>query len=738
MDGGDRLKVLAASGATRRQAELAVGHALTEEERDAFERARLALKLAAQKRRAAKSAPMTTAERVARLVARRNDIGELPEPADPELRESCRRNLPKFLRAYLPDTFTRPFSKAALRFLKDCQDILTDGGGSKKAVALPRGFGKTSLCVGALVWAAVYAHRRYICLVAATEKAARQLVRDIAAHLQSDRVARDFPAVGIPLSRLGGTWQKAKYQTFRTAPTNISVTANEIVLATVGAETDGVTLSCHGLTGAIRGLHRTLPSGEVIRPDAVLLDDCQTAKSAKSPSQVDERERLVNSDVLGLAGHGVEIAAVMACTCICRDDLSERFLDAKRRPEWRGQRERLIDGFGGDDRWREYDSAWRREQAGELKAGSATRLYRRQRRQLEEGLTVLDRRLFGRGEVSAVQHARDKLLEMGDFAFEAEMQNAPVSLQPEAEYELRASHVLARTNGLGRGEIPENAVRVVAACDINRYALAWLVAASDSSGSLYVMDYGWWTPPGRHQLWEDTENRESKIAEAIDAVFAMLLGDARYGNELDAVAVDAGYSAQTVYDAVAAQRRKWPRRRLYASRGLPGDRYELPRNRRVVIARGDGADIRRNFPNDALLQFDSHWHHLKTQKSFLLAPGTEGETTLFGTPDRREMHRAAAEQICADRLVSTRLCGNGRTFAQFAASGHNEAGDCLAEASALASLALPRVPAHNAGDEGDERGRAHENPADRPSPAPAPVRIFRDAARSRRNWATDF
>ena len=57
MDGGDRLKVLAASGATRRQAELAVGHALTEEERDAFERARLALKLAAQKRRAAKSAP---------------------------------------------------------------------------------------------------------------------------------------------------------------------------------------------------------------------------------------------------------------------------------------------------------------------------------------------------------------------------------------------------------------------------------------------------------------------------------------------------------------------------------------------------------------------------------------------------------------------------------------------------------------------------------------------------------
>jgi hypothetical protein len=69
--------------------------------------------------------------------------------------------------------------------------------------------------------------------------------------------------------------------------------------------TSGAVVSASGLTGeGIRGSLLTLTTGEMVRPDLVLLDDPQTHESAHSQTQNVTREQLVGADVLGMAGPG--------------------------------------------------------------------------------------------------------------------------------------------------------------------------------------------------------------------------------------------------------------------------------------------------------------------------------------------------------------------------------------------------------------------------------------------------
>ena len=116
---------------------------------------------------------------------------ELPKPQNARRRVSCRLNLPKFLRTYLPFIFTRPFSPAGLRFVRDLQRLMLSGG--LKAIAQPRGTGKTATISGTMMWAALYGHRSYLAAIGATGSAAEQLIKDILANLQGEMIAADFP-----------------------------------------------------------------------------------------------------------------------------------------------------------------------------------------------------------------------------------------------------------------------------------------------------------------------------------------------------------------------------------------------------------------------------------------------------------------------------------------------------------------------------------------------------------------
>ena len=655
----------------------------------------------------------------------------------------------RFLRTYLPHIFTRPFSPAGLRFIADIQDLILHSG--LKAIAEPRGTGKTATISGSMEWAGLYGHRHYLAAIAATGAASKRLVADIKTNLQGEEILADFPEYAIPFLALGGMSQRCKSQTYNGKPTGIELKGDALVLPSIlGHSGDGVIIQAAGLTGAVRGMHQIDTNGEWVRPDFALLDDPQTRKSAKSPSQTDNRENIILGDVLGLEGHDRDISAVMACTVIVPGDLADRFLDVKTHPEWRGQREKLVVKWGGTDAlWEDYDSLWRDEKAGVQPKGTCTRWWKEHKTAIERGSRVLDPYLYGPDECSALQHARNLYLKHGEFAFLAEYQNEPPSLTPEAEYKLTRDDVLEKINHRARGAIPDDCPKVTAGVDINRYALAWCVVASNLAGDVNVIDYGWWTPKGRRQIWEDNENREKKITAAINAVVDGILGNPKYGDDVEAVVVDAGYAASTVYDAASAIQLRYRHRRIVAGRGLAGDKYQPPRNRKAIYALGVESDVRRQFPAGRVFYFDSHHWHISTQKGWLLPIGATGGTTVFGRTATQ--HNEFALQVTADELVKIDIGENGRQVAEWNVSRHNEMGDCLAMAAAAASLGMPaqrrkaerKAVKEAAAAPPDENGEAEAEEADEAGEtveadkADKPSRKRIKPARKRRsNWVT--
>lgn len=77
--------------------------------------------------------------------------------------QSCRIDLRKFLRTYLPERFTAPFRGERRRLVDALQGVILYGGGH--SLAFPRGRGATTIINGAALWAAAFGHAAHIRLV---------------------------------------------------------------------------------------------------------------------------------------------------------------------------------------------------------------------------------------------------------------------------------------------------------------------------------------------------------------------------------------------------------------------------------------------------------------------------------------------------------------------------------------------------------------------------------------------
>jgi hypothetical protein len=420
-----------------------------------------------------------------------------------------------------------------------------------------------------------------------------------------------------------------------------------------------------------------------------LLDDPQTNESAKSVSQTDTREELILSDVLGLAGHDKEIAAVMAVTVIEKNDLADRFLSAELHGEWRGQRVGIINGWqdDADVRWREYDEVRGQENRGEVEPGTANKVYEANRAKLDEGIVPADEHFYAKDEVSAIQHARNLLLSRGMTAFQAEYMQEPVSRTADAPYTLDEEDVLRKMSGTGRGVIPADAKKIVAAIDVNRYALSWCVTALRSNGTLSVIDYGWWTPRGKDCVWpENSTQAGDLISKGITTLVSQICGHRQYGDEVATIAVDSNYETQVVRDLMPELQRLYQHRRVVAARALAGKDYKLPTDRATRFLDGLESDLRWAKGNRRAVEcyWDSTYWHIRTQKGWLMPPGADGSTELYKAA--RSLHRRFAEQAVADRLCRVDLTSSGRQVAVWTTNSHNEMGDVVALSGALASL----------------------------------------------------
>lgn len=436
---------------------------------------------AAKERARARNAAMALAGR---------DIGELPAVVDQQRKDKASGDFQYFCEAYFPLTFHLTWSPDHLKVIRRIEDAVLRGG--LFAMAMPRGSGKTTICECACIWAVLYGHREFVCLIGSDEGHAVDMLDSIKTELDgNDLLLEDFPEAVFPIQSLDGIANRCNGQLYQGERTHIGWTAKEVVLPTIpDSPASGAIIKVAGITGRIRGMKYKRADGRSTRPSLVVLDDPQTDESARSLSQCATRESILAGAILGLAGPGKKISGIMPCTVIRPDDMADNILDRGKHPEWNGERTQMVYSFpDNDELWKRY---------GELRAESfreygdirvATEFYAENREAMDAGASVAWQVRYNEDELSAIQHAMNLKLQ-DEAAFYAEYQNEPLPDQTIGAGDLTADEIAAKVNRRQRGEVPIGVEHVTMFIDVQMNLLYWLVAGWEPDFTGYVIDYG--------------------------------------------------------------------------------------------------------------------------------------------------------------------------------------------------------------------------------------------------------
>lgn len=430
------------------------------------------------------------ARRQAEKSAEGRDIGTIPAVGNPERREACRHDLKLFCKTYFPDVFKLPWSKIHIETLDRIQEAAVNGG--LFAIAMPRGSGKSVICERAAIWATVYGYRAFIIVVGSTDSAAQEMFDSIKGAFESNEMLiEDFPEICYPVQALEGITNRCKGQTCQGKRTHIEWNDTKLVFPTVqGSSVSGSVILKSSMTGRIRGIKHTTATGKIIRPDFAIIDDPQTAESAKSLTQTKDRLKLINSDILGLAGPGVRMTAVVPCTVIYPNDLADQLLNRDLNPEWRGKRFKLLDGFPKNmhlwQRYWEIRSNGMREDRG---PGDANRFYMEHMAEMDEGCESTWPARFDPSELSGIQFAMNKFFSNKQM-FMSELQNSPEDMDYGDGEQLTASLIMEKLNNRPLDEIPFQATKLTMFVDVQKNLLYWMVMAFSDDFTSWVVNYG--------------------------------------------------------------------------------------------------------------------------------------------------------------------------------------------------------------------------------------------------------
>jgi hypothetical protein len=457
------------------------------------------------------------ARRSREIQASVSDIGEIPAVVNPARRAECAESLELFLQTYFPNsTGLSPFSDDHKRVIESVQRCIVEGGRFINAVY--RGFAKTSISTNAAIWAVLYGYRRYVAVFSANEPQAQDLIASIKTELsENDLLMEDFPEVCHAFRELEGKPQRCHSQTCGGQLTHIVYRADRVAMPYIaGSKAGGAILASRGMTGSgTRGLLHTTPDGTKQRPDFVIVDDPQTAETASTPGQVKKRLDIIRRDIMKLSGHRRQMACVVNATVIAADDLVEQLFDAKKNPAWRGERIKMVrrwsdahdtlwlgtrEGFTGPH-YASIRNTWDRNDSQDQSRAmeEATSFYLANRDEMDAGCDVSWASCYSEGEVSAIQHAYNFLIDDGPDVFASECQNEPPRSAIE-EGRLTAQEITTRLNGYSRSTFPRDVEYISAFVDVQGKLLYYVVCgwAADFTG--YVIDYGSW-PDQRRQYY---------------------------------------------------------------------------------------------------------------------------------------------------------------------------------------------------------------------------------------------
>ena len=495
------------------------------------------------------------------------DIGPIPAIVNAKRRKSCRLNLKKYLLTYFKEAFPLPFSEDHERILKDIEERAINGG--LKCIAMPRGSGKTTILLRAMLWVLSYGHQPFGVLVEADEGAAEESLDAIKIEWETNPLLlEDFPEIAYPIRCLEGITQRGNAQTTQGKRTLIGWRRKELIFPTIeGSQASGAIIRCSGILGRVRGMQKVLADGKTIRPGFVLVNDPQTDTSALSDAECAKREKVIGGAILGLAGPGKRIAGFAAVTVIREGDAADRMLNQKLMPKWHGDRCRLVYEWPTESEfWNKYFDIRSEEIAeGNDEHPKANRYYKTNRVAMDAGSKVGWSHRRYPHEISAIQHAMNLRFDNPD-TFDAEYQNEPkksivavdgIRCLTSDEFCLR----ILPTHR--RGEIPDWVEHITLGVDVQGSSLWWTVSGVGADFSGLVVDYGIWPEPGIDYLTlsdiERTIIRATGIRSSTESLLVALnkLREERLavtytrddGTQLrpEIMVVDAGFQSEVVY-----------------------------------------------------------------------------------------------------------------------------------------------------------------------------------------------
>ncbi len=642
------------------------------------------------------------------------DIAPVPQCCKLAQRKKCDDSFRVFCLYVFAPKFKKSFSPDHETAIAKIQASIVDG--LLFALSMPRGSGKTTLIVCAVIWAIVTGRRKYVALIGPTATHAAKLLRTIKVELECNDVLNDlYPEACYPVRRLERQANKCNGQLHDGLATYMEWGKKSIVLATIpNAKCSGALIEIQGMTGSIRGMQHTTPDGETLRPDLLVVDDPQTKRSAKSDTQCTDRLETIQGDMLGLAGPGEAIAGFLLCTVIRKGDVADQLLNREEHPEWQGDRFQLVYEWPTNEAlWDEYATIRAESLASGKGIAAATDFYRRHRKKMDAGSKVGWEARFKVGELSAIQHAYNLLLQDED-AFWCEYQNEPRDPEEDSEL-LSVEQLMAKHGGYVRGVVPSDADTLTAFIDVQGKCLYWLVVAwrtEDFSG--WIVDYGSWPDQGvtyftlaqaRQTLAKNypragTEGRiKAGLIDCIDLlaakVFTTAVGDE---HRIRRIGIDAawGTSTKLVQDVARTHEHAALLMPVFG-RGIKPTQAPMESWRKVEgERRGLKLLIRPTKGGGRHMLVDTNYYKTFVHNRFATADGDKGSLCFpKPRPKHKTEHKMLAEQCRAEsrqHIIGDERRGDVWTLP--VAKPDNHLFDCLVHCTALASVEGVKLAEH--------------------------------------------
>lgn len=480
---------------------------------------------------------------------------EVQRPKYPERRAACARDLNLFAMTYFSDIYWDP-NEFHIEFALELQRLILSNTVQQQAIAAPRGIGKTTEVLIALIWAAVHRHRMFMALFALKATLSNDrlgTIKDAIHH--NEKLFEDFPEICGPVRDFEGDPKRA--------PPEYPWSVDEIRLP------NGVWFVACGIDGSFLGLNKN-----ALRPDFCLIDDPENSDTVKSPGVTLSIERRIRDEICALETLGERTAYLLLTTIRRKGCIGDRFTDPRQEPEWRGRRYRaLISPPENAELWEQFKDMCRRpdqpftwnadevaaaigmerSKFDELSPGyrAALAFYAANKTAMDAGARVLD-------PIRLPLHScYHKIATKGESVFASEYQNDPSEDKNKRDQQLNVDFLMRRRlPAIPQGRAPIWADLLIVNIDVGMYRLHWQVdvwsrrndvsALIDQGIEDTGVDQG-----GRFQMTADRDTRRSMIEEAILSALGRIrlrcaAGWAKDSGEMimPYVGVDAGGQAE--------------------------------------------------------------------------------------------------------------------------------------------------------------------------------------------------